>query len=606
MGLFDFQKPDVTTVVLWLLRVILVVFLAWLVRRRPEDEEEEDEDPQEARRNAMKQQRGGQNNMQQRRGPDGRMNQQPNQRYNQNNMNNMRQPEQAQNNNLRQRRPGEGGSIDFDAVIDKMSKPKDMWQIRKDEASGVSQIVNPTKCMPAQNRSMERSGSASLTGSLNEDFFGGGTPNGSRDAPPVERRPVSAAAKAAAYTAARSKNAEEKEITKTLHGHERPVTFITWNKECNLLFTCGKDKIVCVYSFPEGEQLGVYHGHCGAVWSCSVTQDSRWLVTCGADRLVIVWEARTSRELARVELPGVVKSCEWASIGKGEGVNQSERFVTCNNRFGAHPPALTVWSFDGEKIEEKLKITTLPAVCNQVRWARGDHLLASAHENGELVFWRADNGQEVKKLQAHNANMLRFDFSLDKEIVATCSVDKSVKVWDLGKGSEWKLLYEHKTDRPLNAVALGSLTRAQVVGAPGKRPTTCAVIAAGGQDARDVAKTGGGDTEQFGTLMFKLGLEDPLPAGLQADGVTKGHFGPVHTLDFSSDGKAIASGAEDGVVRITIFNANAKDATKETSRDRAASEAGSNAGTSTQAPASESTAESKETIGTDGDGSKEA
>ncbi|CAL1148206.1 unnamed protein product [Cladocopium goreaui] len=101
----------------------------------------------------------------------------------------------------------------------------------------------------------------------------------------------------------------------TLHGHERPVTFLTFNSESNLLFSCGKDKIVCVWSFPDGELLGSYKGHNGAVWSCSATFDSRWLVTCGADRLVIVWEARTSRELARVELPGVVRCVEWAGAG---------------------------------------------------------------------------------------------------------------------------------------------------------------------------------------------------------------------------------------------------------------------------------------------------
>eukprot|EP00413_Alexandrium_margalefii_P016308 CAMPEP_0204538580 /NCGR_PEP_ID=MMETSP0661-20131031/16116_1 /ASSEMBLY_ACC=CAM_ASM_000606 /TAXON_ID=109239 /ORGANISM="Alexandrium margalefi, Strain AMGDE01CS-322" /LENGTH=40 /DNA_ID= /DNA_START= /DNA_END= /DNA_ORIENTATION= len=40
--MFDFPKPEATTVIRWLLRVVLVVFLAWLVRRRPEQEEEEE------------------------------------------------------------------------------------------------------------------------------------------------------------------------------------------------------------------------------------------------------------------------------------------------------------------------------------------------------------------------------------------------------------------------------------------------------------------------------------------------------------------------------------------------------------------------------------
>jgi len=330
------------------------------------------------------------------------------------------------------------------------------------------------------------------------------------------------------------------------------------------LFTCGKDKIVCAWSFPEGEALGVYHGHSGAVWACSVTSDSRWLVSSGADRNVIVWEARTSRELARVELPGVVRFVEWASAPGGDREAPTERFVTSSLRFGSHPAALTVWRFDGEIIENLLTIDTLPTAANQVRWGRGDYILASCHDNGELIFWRADTGAEVRRLQASSSSISKFDFSSDKEVVATASLDKMVKVWDLGKGTEWKLLYEAKTDRPLNAVALGPFTRSQAVAAPGKRPTSVYVIAAGGQDARDVAIKGGAAEDQFGTLLFHMGDQEAHPAELKAGGVTKGHFGPVHTLAFSRDGTAMASGSEDGCVRFHFFKDDKPDAVGKT------------------------------------------
>lgn len=467
MSIFDLQKPEATTVIRWLLRVVLIIFLAWLVRRRPEQEEEEEVEQSPVRRNSNAKPRT----------TAARRVQQP------------RRDPYPPTNNIRQRRtPGE--AMDFDSIIEKMSKPKEMWEVRK-------------------------------TG----------------ETPQIVKREAVQALKG-----------------NTLHGHERPVTFITWNRDCNLLFTCGKDKIVNVWSFPDGELLGSYGGHSGAVWACSVTADSRWLVTSGADRLVIAWEARTSRELARVELPGVVRFVEWA--GAGSGANGStERFVTCHNRFGAHPPALTVWRFDGTAIEELLRIANLPTAATQVRWGRGDYFVVSAHENGELVFWRSDTGAEVKRLKAHDASISKFDFNSDRELVATASTDKSLRVWDLGKGSEWKLLYKADTDRPLNAVALGPLSRATATGAPAQRPAHCSVIAAGGQDVRDVAATSSA-TDQFGTLLFRLGTTEALPIQLEADGVTKGHFGPVHTLAFARDGSAIASGSEDGCVRLHVFESN--------------------------------------------------
>lgn len=535
--IFEWKRPELATIIRWTLRVVLVVFLAWLVKRKPEEEEEEEADSADAyrRNSAVKSRTANARSV-------ARL-----------------QPRPARDplpSSMRQRRyPNSGESFDFDSVIDKVSKPKDMWEVRRG-GDGTPKIVSRTNSYTEESSSVTPKAPSSVTAG----FF---------PPAPSQRKPL--------QLEARKQKEELSELPKsTLHGHERPVTHIGWNKENNLLFTCSKDKIVSVWTFPDGECLGQYKGHNGAVWAAAVTSDSKWLVTSGADRLVIVWEARTSRELARVELPGVVRYVEWAN-GSGRGSSAAEavtceRFVTCHNRFGAQPPALTIWDYDGNAIEQRLAIP-LPQPATQVRWGRQDYLLASAHETGELVFWRADTGAEVKRLQAHDVAITKFDFSSDRELVATASLDKRLRVWDLGKGSEWKLLYEVETDRPLNAVAFGPLTRAAAVAAPDQRPDRVTVIAAGGQDVRDVAKSGG-DSEQFGTLLFKLGDGETFPDTLKADGVTKGHFGPVHTLAFTRDGAAIASGSEDGCVRLHVVDASALAAQRAAAEKAMAQEAG--------------------------------
>mmetsp|Transcript_66687 Transcript_66687/g.175514 ORF Transcript_66687/g.175514 Transcript_66687/m.175514 type:complete len:641 (+) Transcript_66687:1-1923(+) len=560
---FDFGKPEVTTVIRWLLRVVLVVFLAWLIRRKPDQDEEEDEDEStghsDPRRTGVKSRAASTRSVsraQPRRDP--------------------------YPSDIRQRRNRHGdlGEGNFDTVTDKVSKSKELWEVRK---SG----EGPPQILPRRPRDpQEGPPGASFAGSAawKDDSTGGGgngtgmssslaslmASMGNGSAPSAAAAAASGPSPSAGVAAAgvgggsaerpkmvlatrKKENTEADAREKMLHGHQRPVTSICWNRDGNLLFTCGKDKIVCVWSIPEGECLGTYEGHSGAVWACSVTSDSRWLVTCGADRLVIVWEARESRELARMELPGVVRSVEWAAGDTSRGA-AFERFATCHNRFGAHPPAVTVWRFDGAFIEELVRITTLPTPASQVRWGRSDYFVTSAHENGELVFWRSDSGAEVKRLKAHDSAISKFEFSHDRELVCTASVDKSVRVWDLGKGTDWKRLYHVETDRPINDVALGPISRAAAAGPPGKRPSKCCVIAAGGQDARNVTTTSG-STDQFNTLLFKLPSKETFPGLLEADGVTKGHFGPVHTLAFSRDGSAIASGSEDGCVRIFFFEA---------------------------------------------------
>ena len=67
----------------------------------------------------------------------------------------------------------------------------------------------------------------------------------------------------------------------------------------------------------------------------------------------------------------------------------------------------------------------------------------------------------------------------------------------------------------------------------------------GGQDARDVALTdegAGGFEIRLQSIIFTETLSQ-----------IHGHFGPVHSVDFSPDGFAFASGGEDGYVHYHRF-----------------------------------------------------
>lgn len=55
-----------------------------------------------------------------------------------------------------------------------------------------------------------------------------------------------------------------------LHGHERAVTQIKYNRDGDLLFSVAKDHIPTVWFSSNGERLGTYNGHGGAVWCVDV------------------------------------------------------------------------------------------------------------------------------------------------------------------------------------------------------------------------------------------------------------------------------------------------------------------------------------------------
>jgi len=55
-----------------------------------------------------------------------------------------------------------------------------------------------------------------------------------------------------------------------LHGHERSITQIKYNRDGDLLFSSAKDTKPNVWYSLNGERLGTYNGHGGAVWCIDV------------------------------------------------------------------------------------------------------------------------------------------------------------------------------------------------------------------------------------------------------------------------------------------------------------------------------------------------
>ena len=60
-------------------------------------------------------------------------------------------------------------------------------------------------------------------------------------------------------------------MTTTTATTGRPLTFIKYNKDGDLLFTCAKDHHPTLWYADDGERVGTYIGHNGAVWTCDVT-----------------------------------------------------------------------------------------------------------------------------------------------------------------------------------------------------------------------------------------------------------------------------------------------------------------------------------------------
>jgi translation initiation factor 3 subunit I len=111
-----------------------------------------------------------------------------------------------------------------------------------------------------------------------------------------------------------------------MKGHERPLTFLRYNRDGDILFSCAKDHTPIVWYADNGGRLGTYRGHNGAVWSCDVSRDSSRLITCSADQTAKPWEVGTDRELFNFRFDAPARSVDFA-IGDALAVITTDNFM---------------------------------------------------------------------------------------------------------------------------------------------------------------------------------------------------------------------------------------------------------------------------------------
>lgn len=313
-----------------------------------------------------------------------------------------------------------------------------------------------------------------------------------------------------------------------LKGHERPLTFLKYNRDGDLLFSCAKDHNPNLWYAHNGERLGNYKGHNGAVWSCDVSRDSTRLITGSADTTAMLWEVETGQRLFTFEFFGPARS---VAFSEGE-----KMALISVDPFMGSPAAIAVVNIDmnskEQSNEERMKIEGPSGRINCAVWGPLNETIIAAGEDCVIRQWDVETGKLLKETDpdiSHKKTVTDLQKSADGSHFITGSSDKTAKLWDV---RTLNLLKTYQTERPINAAAISPLLDHVVIG--------------GGQDAADVTTTSS-RAGKFEAKFFHKIFEEEL-------GGVRGHFGPINALAFSPDGRSFASGGEDGYVRLHHFD----------------------------------------------------
>lgn len=167
-----------------------------------------------------------------------------------------------------------------------------------------------------------------------------------------------------------------------LHGHERAITQIKYNREGDLLFSSAKDKEPNVWYSLNGERLGTFIGHEGAVWSIDVNWDTTKFMSGAADNKLLLWDVKTGKSIGKISTNSAVRCCQFSYSGNlacysttTQGGHLCELFVI---------DVRTSDIFEGNSI---LRMTFDEAKITSLLWGSVDETIITGHDNGELQQW---------------------------------------------------------------------------------------------------------------------------------------------------------------------------------------------------------------------------
>ncbi|XP_070555999.1 eukaryotic translation initiation factor 3 subunit I-like [Ptychodera flava] len=310
-----------------------------------------------------------------------------------------------------------------------------------------------------------------------------------------------------------------------LHGHERSITQIKYNREGDLLFSSAKDQQPNVWYSLNGERLGTFVGHTGAVWSIDVSWDTTRVVTGSADNSCRLWDCETGTLISKLDTNSAVRTSGFSFTGQ-------QIMYSTDKQMGYECQVSLFDIRDPSQITNDRAYLTIPMPGNKITsalWGPLDSYLITGHENGEICHWDAKTGEKVNAIREHTKQVNDIQPSKDLTMLITASKDHTSKLFDT---ATLKHMKTYKTERPVNSAALSPIREHVVLG--------------GGQEAMEVTTTST-KVGKFDSRFFHVIFEEEF-------GRVKGHFGPINSLAFHPDGRSYSSGGEDGYVRVHNFD----------------------------------------------------
>ncbi len=302
----------------------------------------------------------------------------------------------------------------------------------------------------------------------------------------------------------------------TIRGHSAAVHGVSFFPDGDTLVSCSTDTTVRFWQLSARPPPSVIAAHRHYVYGLAFGPKGQYLVTTGIgspSAEVKAWNSATGTAAGTAFQASVHLSYDIDVSNDGHTIAVSGGEWPDTARDGE----LSLWDFDTGRKRRTL-------VQGPLIWAaefspNSQQIVGTVEDR--LVFWDVNTGKKLSEIPGQQGSIRNLDWSPDGRFIASCSRAREgmVKVWDAAtRQCLWTSELPQSLDRTFTVVAFS-------------------------RDSRQLAASG----LMNDIFLWQLGEDGKRTGDVQ---ILKGHTDVVWGLDFTPDGRRLASSSKDGTVRL--------------------------------------------------------
>jgi RNA polymerase sigma factor (sigma-70 family) len=373
---------------------------------------------------------------------------------------------------------------------------------------------------------------------------------------------------------------------KPVDGYRDNMLAVAFSPDGKQLVSGGIDQTVRLWDVAAGKEVRRLGEHKGGVLGVAFTPDGKRVLTGGFEEPIRLWDAATGEEVRQFPkrsefahrmafAPGgktiavshwgnyaprfwdVASGCEVVSADGPESevtgivFSRDGRTVTT----AGHDDMIRQWETDTGR--ELCRWENVPDLLNCLASSLDGQIVAGGDASGTICLWQADTGQELRRLKGPKGWVLGLALAPDGKALASANNDGTARLWDIATGTELRCFTGHQQ----YAYGVAFSPDGKTLATTGHDQTVRLWRVDTGEELRRLKtphlQNNAVTISPDGRLLLVASVgERPIQVWELATGRELPPFTlpryqqRIFSLAFSPDGRTLAAGGEDGVVRL--------------------------------------------------------